>query len=484
MTPSLNGFLRRALFLGIPAVLMLAGVPTSAVFAQGAADAEPGLAPESSSAGQMDAGAAGATGVEPAGFFPLRRCRPCPPGWVPAAPGEAPAPPPLESQIPGVKPPEVAPKPAEAPPAEEPFMRSPLAGPVGLAGVPAGAGPPNMIGDFLGGGARFFGRATLSDIQNASVGIAGGDRRQKISENNSPIPTDRFLFNYNHFENALLDIDNNSRNLDRFTFGVEKTFRDGLWSVDLRAPFAVGYNATQSLMEGASLSDTEFGDVSLAVKRLLIQRERLKVAAGLGVIFPTGKDWKIVDGLGTQVLVENEAVHFQPFVGALFEPNDRLFFLAFSQVDFDGHGNTVHQRIGGTSFDQLVPIGVYQEQSLLFLDFTAGFWLYQNPCACWITGIAPVVEVHYSTSIQDTDFAVGPLGTIVSEDVGFGQETPPGAQQRGAPGGRRDVLNLTGGLHFQMGTNSMLTVAGVAPLRNGSDREFDAEFMVQFNRRF
>jgi len=491
MTRAPYRLMMKALLAAIPAGLILAGVATSAAFAQGIAEAEPGLAPESSSAGPTDSSAAGDTGVEAAGFWPFRRCRPCPPGWVPVAPGEAPAPPPLESIVPGVKPPEVAPKPGEVapkpgelPPPEEAVPPSALARPLGVAMGPATAAP-NMIGDFFGGGGRFFGRSTLAGVQNASVGIGGGDRRYKIIEANSPIPTDRFFFNYNHFENALLDIDEDLRNLDRFTFGVEKTFRDGLWSVELRAPFAAGYNSTQSLMAGASLSDTEFGDIALAVKRLLIQGERFKLAAGVGVVFPTGKDWKIVDNLGALVLVENEAVHLQPFLGALFEPNDRLFFLAFTQVDFDGHGNAVQQRIGGTNFDQLVPIGVYQEQSLLFMDFSAGYWLYKDPCAWWITGIAPVVEIHYSTTAQNTDIVVGPLGTIASEDLGFGEQQPPvGADRRGLPGGRRDVLNLTGGLHFQMGTNSTLTVAAVAPLRSGSDREFDAEFLVQLNRRF
>ncbi len=482
MTPLPHGFLRRGLFLTVPAALVLAGVTASVVFAEGGANAATGLAPGSSSAGAVDPSTEGDTGVEAAGFFPLRRCRPCPPGWAPAAPGEAPAPPPLESVVPGAKPPEVAPKPGEVAPPEAFAPPSALAEPMGLAGGPLGAGPVNMIGDFFGGGGRFFGRSFLSDIQNASVGIAGGDRRYKIIEANSPIPTDRVFFHYNHFQNPLLDIDGNSRNLDRFTFGIEKTFRDGLWSVEMRSPFAAGFNSTQSLVAGASLSDTEFGDIAVAVKRLLIQREHVKVAAGVGVVFPTGKDWKIVDSLGTEVLVENEAVHVQPFLGALFEPNDRLFFLAFSQVDFDLHGNTVHQRVGGINGDQLIPIGVYQEQSLLFVDLAVGYWLHKNPNANWITGVAPVVEIHYSTTAQDTDIVAGPLGTIASEDLGFDQGGPPPGSDVGT--GRRDVLNLTGGLHFQFGTNSTLTVAGVAPLRNGNDREFDAEFLVQLNRRF
>jgi hypothetical protein len=36
--------------------------------------------------------------------------------------------------------------------------------------------------------------------------LAGGDRRFKISENNSPFPQDRIFFNYHHFHNAVVDV--------------------------------------------------------------------------------------------------------------------------------------------------------------------------------------------------------------------------------------------------------------------------------------
>jgi hypothetical protein len=49
---------------------------------------------------------------------------------------------------------------------------------------------------------------------------------------------------------------------------------------------------------------------------------------------------------------------------------------------------------------------------------------------------------------------------------------------------RRDVVDLTAGVHFMMGPCTTLTVAAVAPLRTGDDREFDAEVLAQLNRRF
>ena len=171
--------------------------------------------------------------------------------------------------------------------------------------------------------------------------------------------------------------------------------------------------------------------------------------------------------------VRNEAVHLQPFLGAVWKPSEKLFFLAFSQVDLDAHGNTVLMRNLSTPGD-LSSVGVFQEQNLLFVDFCVGYWMYQNSCASFITGIAPVVEFHYATTMQNEDFVSGPFGVI---GAGNPQSGPVGS-------GRRDIINLTGGLHFQMGRLSTLTVAGVAPLRTGEDREYDAEFVVQFNRRF
>jgi len=176
------------------------------------------------------------------------------------------------------------------------------------------------------------------------------------------------------------------------------------------------------------------------------------------MIFPTGRDASLdVDGL--TVLVRNDAFHFQPFLGWLWTPNDCWFAEGFMQADFDTNGNKVFDgRTGGP----LTQIGVLQEQSLLYLDFAIGRWLYNNPCGHLLTGIAPVVEFHYTTTMQDADFVWG-----------IGNQS-----------NRVDVLNITGGLHFQLGPRSTWTVAGVAPLRTGDNKLFDAEARVQFDRRF
>jgi hypothetical protein len=379
---------------------------------------------------------------------------------------------------------------AGAPGAEAAGPSNALAGNYGAAAGPTSAAP-NMIGDFFGGGARFFGNGVLVGIHNASVGIDGGDRRFKIDEDESPILADRVFFDYNGFQNAVTDVNNNNRDLQSFTFGVEKTFRDGLWSVELRVPISSDYNSTQAFGGTSSLADTEFGDLAVAVKRLLYRRDGFMVSMGLGMVFPTGENWEITDGSGSAtgtpgtVLCEekNESVHLQPFLGAVWEPNNRLFFMAFAQIDFDTAGNAV---LGYDSLDgKLEPDGIFHEQNLVFADLSAGYWLFRDHCNSFITGMASVLELHYNATLQPADSVpvgasdsvpVGALGTIgAANSAGTGLAAGPGY---------RNILDLTAGLHFQICSKSTLTVAYVAPLGSGVNRDYDGEFAVEFNRRF
>ncbi|NQU23843.1 MAG: hypothetical protein HQ567_21385 [Candidatus Nealsonbacteria bacterium] len=353
-----------------------------------------------------------------------------------------------------------------------PYDPSPdlLAGSFGSAyGPPAPV--PNMIGDFFENGSRFTGMTG----PDATVMVAGGDRRFKIVEGNSPIPTDRVFFNFNHFQNALQAADGNDplRSLDRYTFGVEKTLFDKRLSVEFRLPFAGGLNSSQHADGSSSFMATELGNLALAVKAIVRQRRNYRMAVGLAITFPTGDDalYYSEDGLndgGLEGVFKNESVHLQPFLGVYWEPNDRLFALFFAQLDFDASGNEV------TLYDirpatALPPItDTYSDQNLGFVDFSLGYWVYKNPQACWITGIAPVFELHYTTTLQDTD------------TVSLGPDMPTIAN----PGNRMNLLNLTAGLHCQIGPHSTLTVAAVAPLKDEADRQFDSELVVEFNRRF
>lgn len=352
-----------------------------------------------------------------------------------------------------------------------------LAGNFGAAPGPLSAAP-NMIGDFCssGGNIILLQRSVNSDFGfvvsgSPSIAIAGGDRVFKFAENDNPIPRDRVFFDYNHYVNAITDARSNSGNLDRFTLGVEKTFFDELCSIELRLPMVGGLAATQSLEAGAGLMGTDLGNVPLVFKTTLRKWDRAVLAAGVAVTLPTAQDARLVDASGLeQVRLQNDAVHIGPMLGFFWAPDDRWFVQGIAQADFDTRGNDVYMQTG----NGLAQIGTLQDQSLLFMDLAIGRWVYRNPDAKWITGVAPTMELHYTTTMQDAKLVTGSATTRGGEN-----QVIVGCLEN-----RSDVLNLTGGIHFLIGSKSNLTVAGVVPLRNEDNRSFDAEFLVQFNRYF
>ncbi len=333
---------------------------------------------------------------------------------------------------------------------------------------------PGMIGDFLFGGYR-YGGGTL--IDGASVAIAGGGRVSKIAENSSPLPQNRVFFNYNSFSNATQDVNGDAQNVDQILFGVERTFLDGLCSLEFRLPFSGGVDATQSLGESNTLA-TEFGNLTLAIKALLFQRNDWSVSTGLGMIFPTAEDAVIASGFNGSQQIDsiftNESFYLQPFLGVHYSSQRPLFFQFFMQTSFDTSGseisvvnnNNVFSAVAAPASDR-----VYT-QSLLFLDFSldfsAGYWIYRPKCQRnLITGIASMIELHYTSTISELDLP--DFQSPVSDNV-FESNM------------RNDQLNITAGVLINIGRSTSLRVAGVAPLRSGRDRSFDSSVSVQLIR--
>ena len=354
-------------------------------------------------------------------------------------------------EVPGAKPP-------TAEEAAPPELGAPS--PTGLARGGVMGGVPNMIGDF------FFGNGFItvgdSNSEATTVPIGGSAGLFKVADDNNPIPTDRIICNYNLFNNALLAADGRPRNFNRIELGLEKTFFDGQSSVEFRIPFGNGLNATQSLSPDASLMATEFGNVPIVFKTLLWRCEHQAFAVGAATILPTARDGRMTDPNGDPFLViQNDAWHIQPFFGWLWAPQDRRLFLQlFGEVDFADRGNDV--LVPGIRTGELVSLGRYNDQTLGLLDLKIGYWLYNNPDARWVTGLVPTCELHYTTTLQNAD-TVGPVTN---------------------PFNRVDALDLTGGVHIMLGTQSVLTIAGALPMKTQDNRMFDAEAMVQFNRRF
>jgi hypothetical protein len=347
------------------------------------------------------------------------------------------------------------------------------------------ASVPNMFGDDCGMTTALVtivgpnGQVTESQFM---LPIVGGARTTKMAENDIAMPVDRVFFNYNHYHNAFEMSQTQAfppgttlfrqEPIDRYTVGVEKTFFDGMTSVELRMPFNGSFDAS---LPGMTVSNGNVGNLGVVLKGLLYQDELLGIGTGLGIDTPTGSSTDA--RLGTANLrFENEAVHLLPWLGFLYAPGDPqwgwgsgLFMTGFVQVDVAANGNNVQFVDPGSG--ARTNLGRYTEQTLLFADLGVGHWLYRDSDAPRWTGLAVVGELHYTTSLQDTDVLAGTAngtGAVITNVAN-----------------RVDVLNGTIALQALMFDASSLRVGGVFPLGSDPERRFfDAEVQVQFNRRF
>lgn len=344
------------------------------------------------------------------------------------------------------------------------------------SGFQSSAADVATIGDFFAGGSIITG-PSWGQVPIV-LPVAGGDRRYKLTEHTSPIPTDRMFFDYHVFNNAVVDANNNQLDVNRYVFGFERTFGQGNMSLEIRLPIANGADSQQvQNIGGPALQANEFGNLSLTSKFLLYRDSLYAVSSGLGIIFPTAAEAELIaENATTSVLITNDAYHLQPFfaVQRFFSPSTWATF--YTQADFAAASNTVTSYADGG----VVAEDQYTDQNLLFLDFSFGRWFYRNDQSRALRGIAGLLELHYTSTMTDTDVAFAGNPSIFDSN-------PPadGTSQDiiSNPYNRLDVLNGTAGLRFQCGPQTILTVAGVAPLRGNEEALFDGEFVLQLSRR-
>lgn len=339
---------------------------------------------------------------------------------------------------------------------------------------------PYMMGDFFGSG----GSAGVSQIvvvdptftYNTAIdpvvgslpspGSGGGVGRVKLSENGSPIPRDRVFVNTSYFNNVNLGI--GGTDVTRVTPGFEKTFFDGMMSIEMRAPFAYTLDSTADLRSTSSVHDTQFGNMSFSLKTLLLARPTFALAAGLQVAIPTASDVRVYDSATGDVVVRvrNDAVHLMPYLGGLWTPNSRFFAQGFLQIDVDANGNAVSLAApNGTiamPYTPLTRVGTYQDATFMYSDFGMGYWIRQANDGL-VRGVAPIFEVHYNASLNSTD-------SIQS-----------GGTRIGTVQNNIDVVNLTAGVNLLIGDRSTLTTGYVIPVGVGSDKQFDGEIRMMLN---
>jgi len=339
------------------------------------------------------------------------------------------------------------------------------------------AGVPNMFGDTLGVQSdMLFEISTGENFEGsaeAALPLAGTSRRAKVAEHNTALPGDRVLFGYNHFANALSFSATGlpgtpsfgGRSLDRFTLGIEKTFCGNRYSIELRSPLA-GYQDVEREFFGITGGA---GNLSIIFKRLLTRTCNTATVIGLAVDVPTGSD---VHGFADLVNyhVSNEAVFLSPFVGGAWMPSDRVFHQVFVQIDVPTGGDSVD--VFDTLARSRAHLGELHSQTALYVDVQTGWWLYRNPCARGLTGLAALIEFHYSTTTTDAD-ALGYITELGTTTVNFT-----------SPTNRVDLANLTFGMHAELDRTTTFRVGAVVPLREDDNRAFDSEIVVQAERRF
>jgi hypothetical protein len=272
------------------------------------------------------------------------------------------------------------------------------------------------------------------------------------------LPVDRVFFDYQHY-NGAVDA-NGPSDLNHFVFGGEKTFFDGMASLEIRLPVDQALSADQPGAPTTVVSGTEFGNLSLIPKVVLLRRDNWSVSAGLGIVLPTARSSTV----GT-VTIQNQTVYLQPFIGGQWQ-SDRWFTMFMAGLDFDTVGNTVKE---GAAVD-----GRFFSQNLMYFDWKVGYWLYKNPAARFLKGIAPTIELHNTSTISDGVAVTTTTGSVGPEIAGIGGW---------------DELDITAGAHFYL-RKSILTLYASAPLHNqydaatGAMSGFFSEIGVQLDRRF
>lgn len=321
---------------------------------------------------------------------------------------------------------------------------------------------PDMFGDsFLSLSALTIG--SNNELTLLNLPLAGGSRQFK-NEHSRAMPTDRVFGVYHHFHNALDSVSlTNSftpqdANLDRFTVGFEKTFAEQSASFELRMPFSVPVSMSTP---GGDYQTQSAGDLVAILKGLLYADDAQAVALGLAVNIPTGSDLNVkLPAAGNATFtVFNDATHLIPFVAYQAAPTEDFFFNTFLQFDTPTNSNTVRVRDPATSPGETFSV---TDQLLMFVDTSFGYWLFRDPDANGLTGLAGLLELHYTTALNRPDRAAD-SDQLVNIGVGAG---------------RIDALNLTIGLHTEIARSTIIRAGYVTPLRSGNHKLFDSEFTL------
>jgi hypothetical protein len=214
----------------------------------------------------------------------------------------------------------------------------------------------------------------------------------KITENESPRPTDRVFVTYTYYNDVSRNFVGGTgvSDLHRETVGFEKTFLDKNASIGFRLPFL-------ELVGGdEGIEDTSVADLSIIFKYAFINNRETNnvLSAGMVLTVPTGQGLAIE---GDSTLRDTV---FQPFVGYIYHLSPNMFIQGFSSI--------------------AVPTDT-RDVTLMFNSIAACFWLYRdNERDARLRGIIPVVECHVNTPLDHRGLDAGPIGYPDAVDMTLG----------------------------------------------------------------
>jgi hypothetical protein len=318
---------------------------------------------------------------------------------------------------------------------------------------------PNMIGDFIALPDGLLNPINQFDY-DAMVAQSGGAGRMKASRNNNILPQDRLFIDYSWSDAALFDAatDVRTHGLHQTIFGIEKSLMNGLCSLEVRLPMVDGYSSVQNAVidQPAGLG-SEFGNMYVGGKAVLLGDSESTLTAGIGLTLPTGNSTDYSVGGNTTAEIDNQAIYVKPYI-AYSRKHGATFFQLWTELDVAAGGDDLS--FGGTFR------GTYQQQNLVSVDMQLGRWLFYNPSkAGWLQGIAPIVEMHYTSTMNDTD------------RVSIGQNYTN-------PFNQMDFWSVTMGTHMQVTNHSNLRLAASLPLHDGPRDEThssDVTLFLQFD---
>jgi hypothetical protein len=392
----------------------------------------------------------------------------------------------------------------------------------GLRGATLGtlASIPYMIGDTGSGTCIGFSGLVEADLAHPALAC----NRLNISEANSPLPADRLYYSYRHFHNASMVSAytiSEVLDFDQHLVAWENTFWDRTGSLELRIPIedrlqsdvfsivAPNFGVVDALVAPDDGRCVCLGNISLVLKMLLWERPNFAMSGGLGMTLPTSKDVNYqlaVDGeivfadipgltadeaAAFQAVFASETVYLSPFLAWVAAPG-RFFHQGFLQVETAANPSRVTVvGDGATLFLQNgVPIGFYDyftpvpvradlfSQTLMRLNLGWGYILAERQRESWSSQLAGIIELHYTTTLQDANLTDVPLttqssvGTVPLQTITLGNRL-----------NRVDLLNAAAGVSGRLGP-WIVTNGIIAPIRPMPERGFDCEYNLQVQRLF